>query len=263
MRHWMIIILTVLCGGRAFAQMEQIDPVSIEALINDHRGMNSKMEVRVRLEQASSVTHTLLGLQHSNLDDINKQLDKYEKTFDFLNTVYGSLKTVVNVTNSFTHCRECIGDIGSLLQKYRETVASTANVEPTDTLIYGSVYRCMNHISGNIDNLVVSAADLAWYVSHLRNTTLSSWLSMLSSINTSCEDIRREIDMLYMVLYRYISCRTGYWKRSLFVPSSLRLGDVYNEAHARWRKICEDYHTGSGKHYGWGIDFENGAVMRE
>lgn len=77
------------------------DVASIEAYINDHKQQRSLLLVRSTLEASNKLLHEYSSDANIGFRDINKELDRYTRAFDIIDILYQSLRTSLNIYNTY------------------------------------------------------------------------------------------------------------------------------------------------------------------
>ena len=136
MRRNLIItfMLFVLLPGIAKAQWT-FDVVSVEAYINDHKKQRSLLLARSTLEYSNKLLHEYSRKEVGNYKELNVDLDRYTRAFDVIDVMYQSLRTVLNVKNTYTAVSDRIGDYKDLLDSFNVKILKRGHIESADTLI--------------------------------------------------------------------------------------------------------------------------------
>ena len=79
---YMAMCLMLLIPRTAKAQLG-FDIGSVEAYINDHKEQRSLLLVRSTLEASNKLLHDYSSDANIDYKDINKELDKYTRAFDY------------------------------------------------------------------------------------------------------------------------------------------------------------------------------------
>ena len=106
------VVLFALLPGIAKAQWT-FDIVSVEAYINDHKKQRSLLLARSTLEYSNKLLHEYSCKEIGDYKELNIDLDKYTRAFDAIDVMYQSLRTVLNVKNTYTSVSDRIGDYKS------------------------------------------------------------------------------------------------------------------------------------------------------
>lgn len=129
-----LICLLTLLPSIAKAQMG-FDVTSVEAYINDHKQQRSLLLVRSTLEASNKLLHDYSGDANIGFKDINKELDKYTRAFDVIDVLYQTLRTSLNVYNTYENVSDRVGDYRKMLNDFRKKCLERGNIMSTDTLI--------------------------------------------------------------------------------------------------------------------------------
>ena len=103
------LVLFALLPGIAKAQWT-FDIVSVEAYINDHKKQRSLLLARSTLEYSNKLLHEYSSKEVGSYKELNIDLDRYTRAFDVIDVMYQSLRTVLNVKNTYTSVSDRIGD---------------------------------------------------------------------------------------------------------------------------------------------------------
>ena len=227
-----VVILLALLPSSVNAQFG-FDVTSVEAYINDHKEQRSLLLVRSTLEASNKLLHDYSGDANIDYKDINKELDKYTRAFDIIDVLYQTLRTSLNVYNTYENISDRIGDYKDMLNDFKTKCLERGNVVSTDTMIVTINVRALAKIAEEGDNLYKSVSDLVLYVTGAAACTTSDLLIVLSNINNSLDNIRRHLNKAYFDTWRYIQVRIGYWKRQVY-RAKTKL-EIVNDAFGRWK----------------------------
>ena len=165
--------------------------------------------------------------------DINLQLDKYTRAFDVIDILYQSLRTSLNIYDTYDVVKDRIGDYKVMLDDYRAKCLDRLNIVSTDTLIITINARALARIAEEGDNLYKSVSDLILYATGAAACSTADLLMVLNSINNSLDNIKRHINKAYFETWKYIQVRIGYWKAQVYRAKTIK--EIVNDAFGRWR----------------------------
>ena len=213
---WKLGFLMVLlcCFHTAGKAQWSFDIASIEAYINDHKKQRSLLLARSTLEYSNKLLHEYSRDATVEYKEINIDLDKYTRAFDIIDIMYQSLRTVLNVKDSYETVRERLSDYERLMDDFHEKVIRRNRIELADTLLIAINARAIR----NIAEAACSTADL---------------LMVLDAINTSLDNIQRHLNRSYFETWRYVQVRIGYWKEQVYRRRSIN--EMAEDAFSRWR----------------------------
>ena len=198
------IILIVLMLLTLFPTMSRaqfgFDIVSLEAYINDHKEQRSLLLVRSTLEASNK---------------------------------YQTLRTSLNVYNTYETVSDRIGDYKNMLQDFNKKCLERGNIVSTDTLIITINARALAKIADEGDNLYKSVSDLVLYATGAAACSTSDLLLVLNSINQSLDNIKKHLNKAYFETWKYIQVRIGYWKRQVYRAKTKQ--EIINDAFGRWK----------------------------
>lgn len=209
------------------------DVVSVEAYINDHKQQRSLLLVRSTLEASNKLLHDYTSDANIGFKDINAQLDKYTRAFDVIDILYQSLRTSLNIYNTYETISDRVGDYKAMLNDFSNKCLEHGNIVSTDTLIISINARALKRIAEEGDNLYKSVSDLVLYATGAAACTTSDLLLLLNSINLSLDNIKQHLNKAYFETWKYIQVRIGYWKRQVYRAKTKQ--EIINDAFGRWR----------------------------
>lgn len=227
----MVVLMTML-PNVAKAQFS-FDITSVEAYIYDHKEQRSLLLVRSTLEASNKLLHDYTSDANIDYKDINKELDKYTRAFDIIDVLYQTLRTSLNVYNTYENVSDRIGDYKNMLDDFNQKCLSRGNIVSTDTLIISINVRALRKIGDECDNLYRSVSDLVLYATGAAACSTSDLLLVLGNINTSLDNIRLHLNKAYFETWKYIQVRIGYWKRQVYRAKTKQ--EIINDAFGRWR----------------------------
>ena len=228
------MIVTLLCffPKEACAQFG-FDVTSVEAYIHDHKQQRSLLLVRSTLEASNKLLHEYCKDANIDYKDINLQLDKYTRAFDVIDILYQSLRTSLNIYDTYDVVKDRVGDYKDMLDDYRAKCLDRLNIVSTDTLIITINARALARIAEEGDNLYKSVSDLILYATGAAACSTADLLMVLNSINNSLDNIKRHINKAYFETWKYIQVRIGYWKAQVYRAKTIK--EIVNDAFGRWR----------------------------
>lgn len=226
------VVLLVLLPGIAKAQWT-FDIVSVEAYINDHKKQRSLLLARSTLEYSNKLLHEYSRKEVGEYKELNVDLDRYTRAFDVIDVMYQSLRTALNVKNTYNSVSDRIGDYKELLDAYNRKILQHGRVDPSDLLIITINEKAIRDIADAGEHLYKSVSDLVLYATGAAACSTSDLLMVLESVNQSLDDIERHLNRAYIETWRYIQVRIGYWKSKIYRERTKR--EIIDGAFGRWR----------------------------
>ena len=226
------VVLLALLPGIARAQWT-FDVVSVEAYINDHKKQRSLLLARSTLEYSNKLLHEYSRKEVEGYKEVNIDLDRYTRAFDVIDVMYQSLRTVLNVKNTYTTVSDRIGDYKKLLEDFNEKILKRGRIEPSDALILTINEKAIRDIAQEGGQLYKSVSDLVLYATGAAACSTSDLLMVLEAVNRSLDDIERHLNRAYIETWRYIQVRIGYWKEKIYRARTKR--EILDGAFGRWR----------------------------
>ena len=226
------IVLLALLPDVVKAQWT-FDVVSVEAYINDHKKQRSLLLARSTLEYSNQLLHEYSRKEVGEYKELNIDLDRYTRAFDVIDVMYQSLRTVLNVKNTYNSVSDRIGDYKELLEDFHEKILKRGRIEPSDALILTINEKAIRDIADEGEHLYKSLSDLVLYATGAAACSTSDLLMVLESINSSLNSIERHLNRAYIETWRYIQVRIGYWKSKIYRERTKR--EIIDGAFGRWR----------------------------
>ena len=209
------------------------DAASVEAYINDHKEQRSLLLVRSTLEASNKLLHDYSSKANIDYKDINRELDKYTRAFDVIDVLYQSLRTSLNIYNTYETISDRVGDYKDMLDDFNRKCLERGDIVSTDTQIIAINVRAIAKIADEGDNLYRSVSDLVLYATGAAACSTSDLLLILTNINNSLDNIRKHLNKAYFETWKYIQVRIGYWKRQVYRAKTMQ--EIVNDAFGRWR----------------------------
>lgn len=227
-----VVVLLALLPGIAKAQWT-FDVVSVEAYINDHKKQRSLLLARSTLEYSNKLLHQYNRKEVDGYKEVNIDLDRYTRAFDMIDVMYQSLRTVLNVKNTYTTVSDRIGDYKKLLEDFNEKILRRGRIEPSDALILTINEKAIRDIAQEGEQLYKSVSDLVLYATGAAACSTSDLLMVLEAVNESLDIIERHLNRAYIETWRYIQVRIGYWKEKIYRARTKQ--EIIEGAFGRWR----------------------------
>jgi len=240
MRHILqaVLLLLMLVPSVARAQLWGFDVTSVEALIDDHKRVRSVLLARSGVEQANQLLHDYAKTVTVDYDSLNVKLDKYTKCFDIIDIIYNSGMTVMNVYTTTSDVTQRVGELEQLIEQFVNQCTARGNIVSSDTLVIGACRRCVQQVISDGGDLTKSLVELAQYATGLRHMTTAELLIVIGSINDALDSIRECVDHTYYVIWKYVTIRTHYFKKTLYNSKTLR--EMCNDAFSHWRTVTRE-----------------------
>lgn len=226
------VLLLALLPGITKAQWT-FDVVSVEAYINDHKKQRSLLLARSTLEYSNQLLHQYSRKEVGEYKEVNIDLDRYTRAFDVIDVMYQSLRTVLNVKNTYTTVSDRIGDYKKLLEDFNEKILRRGRIEPSDALILTINEKAIRDIAQEGEQLYKSVSDLVPYATGAAACSTSDLLTVLEAVNESLDVIERHLNRAYIETWRYIQVRIGYWKEKIYRARTKQ--EIIDGALGRWR----------------------------
>ena len=229
-----LILLCLMTLFPSFCNAQYgFDAASVEAYIIDHKEQRSLLLVRSTLEASNKLLHDYSSKANIDYKDINRELDKYTRAFDVIDVLYQSLRTSINIYNTYETISDRVGDYKEMLDDFNRKCLERGDIVSTDTQIIAINVRAIAKIADEGDNLYRSVCDLVLYATGAAACSTSDLLLILTNINNSLDNIRKHLNQAYFETWKYIQVRIGYWKRQVYRAKTMQ--EIVNDAFGRWR----------------------------
>ena len=229
-----LILLCLMTLFPSFCNAQYgFDAASVEAYIIDHKEQRSLLLVRSTLEASNKLLHDYSSKANIDYKDINRELDKYTRAFDVIDVLYQSLRTSLNLYNTYETISDRVGDYKEMLDDFNRKCLERGDIVSTDTQIIAINVRAIAKIADEGDNLYRSVCDLVLYATGAAACSTSDLLLILTNINNSLDNIRKHLNQAYFETWKYIQVRIGYWKRQVYRAKTMQ--EIVNDAFGRWR----------------------------
>lgn len=237
MMYRVLFSFLLFVPGMIHAQYN-FDFLSVEAMIDDHKRVRSVLLARSGVEQANELLHQYSQEANVEYDSLNIQLDKYTKCFDVIDVIYHSGVTVMNIKNTYDDVSDRIVQLKDLIETFVSQCTLRGNIVSSDTIVINACRRAIEQVREDGSQLVTSLYDLALYATGAEHITTEGLLTVMGHINTSLDNIRSCIDHTYYIVWKYVTIRTHYFKRTLYKSKTLR--EMANDAFSRWKRVTEE-----------------------
>ncbi len=234
-RHAIILTILFLIPAIAMKAQWSFDIASIEAYINDHKKQRSLLLARSTLEYSNKLLHEYSREETVGYKDLNMDLDKYARAFDVIDVMYQSLRTVLNVKDSYETIRERLSDYEKLMRDFNEKIIQRKRIELADTVLIGIQARAIRNIADEGEHLYKSFTDLVLYATGAAACSTADLLVVLDAINLSLDNIQSHLNRSYFDTWRYVQVRIGYWKEKVYRRKSIK--EMADDAFSRWRVV--------------------------
>ena len=176
------LALLALLPGVAKAQWT-FDVVSVEAYINDHKKQRSLLLARSTLEYSNRLLHEYSRKEVGGYKELNVDLDRYTRAFDVIDVMYQSLRTVLNVKDTYHSVSDRIGDYKTMLEAFHEKILKRGRIEPSDALILTINEKAIRDIAREGEHLYKSVSDLVLYATGAAACSTNDLLMILESVS--------------------------------------------------------------------------------
>ena len=169
---------------------------------------------------------------------MNVELDKYTRAFDVIDVLYQSLRTSMNMYDTYNNVSDRISDYKNLLEDYNEEIIKRGKIRMIDTLIISVNKRMLERVYGEGKQLYKSVSDLVLYATGVAACSTNDLMLTMASINMSLDNIELTLNRAYFETWKFIHLRMGYWKEATNINRSKL--EITNDALDRWKRSSHD-----------------------
>ena len=149
-----LILLCLMTLFPSFCNAQYgFDAASVEAYINDHKEQRSLLLVRSTLEASNKLLHDYSSKANIDYKDINRELDKYTRAFDVIDVLYQSLRTSLNLYNTYETISDRVGDYKEMLDDFNRKCLERGDIVSTETQIIAINVRAIAKIADEGDKV--------------------------------------------------------------------------------------------------------------
>lgn len=112
--------------------------------------------------------------------------------------MYQSLRTVLNVKDSYETIRERLSDYEKLMRDFNEKIIQRKRIELADTVLIGIQARAIRNIADEGEHLYKSFTDLVLYATGAAACSTADLLVVLDAINLSLDNIQSHFNRSYL-----------------------------------------------------------------
>ena len=233
-----IVFLFMLSFSTGVHAQFGFDVGSIEASIADHKRMRSVLLAYSLLEQVNVVLHEQSSDAATDQKEIFEKLEAYYTAFDILDLILKGTATAFTVVNTIEDVRSYSKKYKELLDRYNDMCLSRGNIVSSDSIIIGISTRLVERVSSDINQLITSYTDVVAYAGGLVRCKTTDLLKILTSIEENLNNIRYAIKVAYLTLWKYITLRTGYWKKQIYMAKTIK--EMADDAFSHWRRVAKE-----------------------
>lgn len=229
-----LVLLLLLFVTIANAQ-DSFDAPVIEAMIADHKDVNSLHIARATIEHANMLLHQYSKKAADDHLNVNVDLDKYSKCFDLIDIIMKSGSTALNLYNTYDDVSSKLSGYRTLIDRYNNLCLKKGNIYSSDTLIVHNLYNTVSALSSEgkyIYGDIITLTALCTATKANMDMKTETYLSSIESINNSLGHIRDIVNTAYFQLWLYIMQRTGYWKAEFYEAKTLH--EITIDAFSVW-----------------------------
>ena len=214
------------------------DVATVEALIQDHKDVRAKMEVRAVVEEGNALLHSWTNDTIKGYKKVNDLLDKYDHYFEILDLILRGAQLVVNVHQYYNNIDSRLEGISKLLHDFNDKCISTGRLETSDILIIEIGQEMVESTYDEVEQMLTSIGDILKYQGvtsavGILSMPTSEMIKILDNIDNCLCRICKIVNHAYVRIRGYIMARMGpFFRRAVF--RSRPVMEVATDALSRW-----------------------------
>lgn len=233
MKCWHIILILLLLTMRVEVKAQLgFDIPTIEAFIGEHRSTYSILAARSTLEMTNKSLHSLSKAANVEYKEINTELDKYERAFDFIDLLVNSVHLVFNAMDTYEVVSSKIVSYKKLIEEFNEKCLSRGNIYSTDTMIITINKAMIENVAKEGEKIYKSLGTIIGYGTGAMACTTASLMVSVNEINDAMDRIKEYLNIGYFNTWKYIKMRTLMWKPSVYQAKPLP--EILDGAFENW-----------------------------
>lgn len=237
-RRIVILMMVLLLAPMRMLAQWGFDATSVEALIDDHKDVRAKMQVRAVIEEGNALLQSWSNDTIKGYKQISDLLDKYDHYFEILDLILSGARVVVKVHQCYNTIDGRLEKMTALIHDFNDKCLKTGKLESSDKIIIEIGKEAVEGTYSEIEQLLTSIGKILAYqgagaATGLMAMSTSSLIEILDSIDRSLDRILLIINHAYFRLRGYILCRIGpFFRRTLY--RSRPVMEVATDALSRW-----------------------------
>lgn len=231
----LFLFLFISVAGSA----QDYDFGTVEALITDHKSMRTRLIARSMIEYENMLQHQIASGKTIEYDSLGKRLDNYIRCFEIIELIYTGGKIFFNAKNTYDDVvNKYIPRLTRLNETYVERCLAKGNIMTSDSIIIRCYESMINAVLGQSRELITSVYDIAMYTTGTAACTRPELINIMRRINNALESMRTQIRNAYFVLWKYITIRTTFWRKSIYRAKSMK--DICTERFEIWKEAARN-----------------------
>lgn len=233
-KKYIFVIIMLLVPLAATSQGVPRDPLSIEAMINNHRVVRTALDVRCLAEIMLLEKHKETAGQVERYDSISKGIDRYQRDFNLLRTILQGAGLTYKIIASCNTITNDLANYVDLLQDYTDLVYSQRRIEKTDTVILNESKKMYSQIKDIYPELKKSLVNLAGQLTGVTQCKTSQLMLTMDEVNDNLDKLVSIIDSSYGHLWAYMTMRKYYFNKNMFLRPSVQ--ELIDGAYTSWMR---------------------------
>ncbi len=241
LKYLFLLIFLSLMFENSYSQTlgYNFDVLSVEALIENHKTSRSLLKQRALLEALEQELFLQELGEVNSYYNVNKELDKYTRSFDIIDLLFNTLKTASISISTINDIEKKISSFKELLSCYNERIVKRGKIEEKDTIIFSISSSLINDVKEKTKSLYTSFSDLALISTGVYACSTSDLIEILESINYNLEQAKSLVDKAYIAVWKYITLRSSSWQKDLKMKKTKN--EVLSSSFSSWKSSQKSF----------------------
>ena len=221
---------------------QNFDMLGIDASVKNHYDNFEVHSLRVITEAGEKELHEKVSGLTMGWKIIEDSLDAYDKAFDYLRLLQGSVKIVLTFSETVSDVKNSIEGIVGCIEQYRNVCLKKKNVRKSDLVFVDAGRELYDKVKSDINDIKQCAAEIVIFVAGIESggthyripCTPANMILVMDRVVEILDNLRRHVNECYWRLYTYMRMRTGFWSEPML--NNFDRGHCTADAMTRWRE---------------------------
>ena len=209
------------------------DILSVEAVIKESKSAGSMNLSRAAIEVYNRGLHKESNEKAIDYEKIEKRLDKYQRSMDFIDGLYTRASTVRQFIQTYGTVKESLKEYRTLLKEYSEYIARTGRISTADSYIIRNCEETINQAVEDSKDMYGTLSMIGTFCSGKLPCKAEDLQLILVGLNLNLQQLGNNLMAGSERLRSYMLLRTWGWGKGLYKarPTS----EICDEALSRWK----------------------------
>ena len=237
------------------------DILSVEAVIKESKSAGSMNLSRAAIEVYNRGLHKESNEKAIDYEKIEKRLDKYQRSMDFIDGLYTRASTVRQFIQTYGTVKESLKEYRTLLKEYSEYIARTGRISTADAYIIRNCEETISQAVEDSKDVYGTLTMIGTFCSGKLPCKAEDLQLILAGLNLNLQQLGNNLMAGSERLRSYMLLRTWGWGKGLYKarPTS----EICDEALSRWKSKAigvmsgRDIEYSRGKENPFAASYEN------